>query len=304
MNRFLKSIVLLCGSAWLLLMSSTASAFSHGIYVTQSTAQNKSQLMHLIQQSKKYGIDTFIIDVNNTNKRYAENVKTVVQSGIHYVARVVIFPHGGTHAQVMDKNIWNKRLALAKYAVSLGASAIQLDYIRYRAENPPNPQKAKNILKVVQFFKEQLASSHVALQMDVFGIATLKPAHTIGQDLGLLSQSVDAICPMVYPSHYEPYKVYSEKPYETIFNAVKALKKQIPADKHVSIFAYIESYNYRYPMSHEKRLRYIASEMKGARDSGADGWYVWSANNRYQVLFEVLANRSHAQATETEKKTG
>jgi hypothetical protein len=45
-------------------------AFSRGIYITQSTAQHKTRMTYLIAQAKKYGIDTFIVDVNGENKAY------------------------------------------------------------------------------------------------------------------------------------------------------------------------------------------------------------------------------------------
>ncbi|OGT43693.1 MAG: hypothetical protein A3F13_07025 [Gammaproteobacteria bacterium RIFCSPHIGHO2_12_FULL_40_19] len=271
-----------------------AYAFSRGIYITQSTAEHKAKLAQLIAESKKYGIDTFIIDVNIPSKAYTANVKNAVQQGIHYVARIVIFPHGGTHAQVTDKKIWAKRLALAKYAVGLGATAVQLDYIRFRSENPPSPEKAKRILTVVQYFKDELAPYHVSVQMDIFGIATIKPAHTIGQDVNLLASVVDAFCPMVYPSHYEPFRMHAVKPYETVFNAITALKKQLNPGSSVSVFAYIELFNYRFPLSAQQKMKYINAEMKAAHDAGANGWYVWSATNHYSPLFRVLAANKSA----------
>lgn len=264
-------------------------AFSRGIYLTQSTEQNTTKLNSLIQQAKKYHLDTFVVDINYPNKQYAANIKAILANGIHYVARVVIFPHGGTHIQITDKAIWAKRLKLAIYAAQLGASAIQLDYIRYRSAFPADPQKAKRVLTVVQYYKNALKPYNVSLQMDIFGIAAHRPAHTIGHDPKSLASVIDAFCPMVYPSHFEPYREHAIRPYETIFNAVKALKKQIVGQKPVDIFAYIELFNYRYKMSHEARLRYIAAQIKAAHDSGANGWYAWTATNHYRPLLEVLA---------------
>lgn len=269
----------------------SAIAFSHGIYITQSTAQNKAKLTYLINQAKKFGIDTFIIDINIPSKIYAANVKEVVQQGIHYVARVVIFPHGGSHEHVTDKAIWAKRLALAKYAVGLGASAIQLDYMRYRAEYPANPEKAQYVTQVAKYFKHQLTSDKVDLQIDIFGIATHKPAHTIGQDVSLLAHYVNAFCPMVYPSHYEPFMHHAVRPYETVFNAITGLKKQLHNYPTVSIYTYIELYNYRYKLTPDARLKYIAAQIKAAKDAGSSGWYVWSPNNHYGPLFQVLASK-------------
>jgi hypothetical protein len=267
-------------------------AFSHGIYITEETAVDTAKLNYLITESKKYGIDTFVIDLNGKpSKTYAANVRKVVSNGIHYVARIVIFPRGATHEQVLDKRIWNKRLALAKEAVQLGAASIQLDYIRFRAENPPNPEKAKKILTVVNYFKQELAPYNVTLQMDIFGVAALKPAHTIGQDVGILATAVNAFCPMVYPSHYEPYRDHAVHPYDTVYRSVYALKKQLRNFPDVSNFAFIEIYNYRYSLAPAEKVRYILAEIKATHDAGANGWYVWSASNHYSPLFSILANR-------------
>lgn len=273
---------------------SQAVAFSRGIYVTQSTLQNNYKLNTLISQAKKYNLDTFIVDINYPNKRYAANIKTILTNGIHYVARVVIFPHGGTHAQITDRKIWEKRLRLVKYAAQLGASAIQLDYIRYRAAFPANPEKAKRVFTVVQYFKDELRPYKIPLQIDIFGIAAHRPAHTIGHDPKSLADIADAFCPMVYPSHFEPFREHATRPYQTIFDAVKALKRQLHGKKPVDIFAYIELFNYRYSMSHAARLNYIEAQMKAARDSGANGWYVWTATNHYKPLFQVLARKQNA----------
>jgi len=277
-----------------LFVISQAAAFTRGIYITQSTAENTAKLTGLIDQAKKYGIDSFVIDVNVLpGKRFTANVQKVIASGIHFVARIVIFPHGGTHAQITNRAIWEKRLALAKAAVNLGASAIQLDYIRYEASYPPNPEKAKQILKVVQYFKSELSPyKNVSLQMDIFGIAALKPAHTIGQDPAMLATAVNAFCPMVYPSHYEPFRIHAVTPYETIYHSITALKKQLVNYPNVAIYAYIEIYNYRFFLSHPKKMEYIKAEMKAVHDAGGNGWYVWSPNNHYPPLFEVLASKA------------
>src|SRR3989338_7388446 len=97
------------------------------------------------------------------------------------------------------------------------------------------------------------------------------------------------LCPMVYPSHYEPFRYHAIRPYETIFNSIMALKKQLGQNSRVAIYAYIELFNYRFPLSATVRSQYIAAQIKAARDSGANGWYAWSPRNHYGKLFEVLA---------------
>lgn len=273
----------------ILLFSFHSYAMTRGIYLTQETAQDKLKMDYLIGSAKKYGIDTFVVDINVPAKGYAASIANILAHGIHYVARVVMFPGGATSSQIHDHHIWEKRLNLAKYAIKLGASAIQLDYIRYRAENPPRPERAKQVAQVVEYFKNQLRPYGVALQMDIFGIASIRPAHTIGQDPKLLANYVNAFCPMVYPSHFEPFRVHATRPYQTIFESVMGLRKQISANPNVGIYAYIELFNYRYPLSREAKMRYIKDEIRAAKDAGANGWYVWSASNHYPPLFRVLS---------------
>ena len=259
-----------------------------GIYVTQSTAENAEKLDYLIKESKETGISTFVVDTSRFNSRYAANLQKVHDAGIRYVARIIMFPHGGTHEEIVNKDLWKKRWKLAEYAISLGASAIQLDYIRYSSKTKPSESNAENVLKVINYFDHKLKGTDVKLQIDIFGVAAHRPVPSIGQDVELFADSVDAINPMVYPSHYHPYKLHSEKPYKTVLNSVNALHKQLKGHEHVNVFAYIEMYNYRYPMTTEKRLEYIRAQIDAARDSAAKGWYAWSANNYYPLLFKVL----------------
>jgi hypothetical protein len=266
-----------------------AMAYVAGIYVSQHTAQNTKTMKYLISQSKRSGINTFVIDTAFRNSAYAQNIKLVRSNGIRFVSRVVMFHGGGTHAQVTNKNIWAKKLALAKYAVSLGASEIQLDYIRYSVRGGPSKSKAQNVHRVIKYFRDNLPKS-VKLQIDIFGVAAHKPSNTIGQNVALFAPNLNAICPMVYPSHYEPFRYHATRPYNTVLKSVSALKRQLKGNNHVRVYAYIEIFNYRYPMSRAKRMSYTRAQIQAAKDAGADGYYVWSARNQYGVLFDALKN--------------
>ena len=106
-------------------------------------------------------------------------------------------------------------MKLAQYAVSLGASAIQLDYIRYKHTVAYKKSNSENIYRIVKYFRDQIPKK-VALQMDIFGVAAHRPSITIGQDVKMLANEVNAINPMVYPSHYEPFRYYATRPYKTV----------------------------------------------------------------------------------------
>lgn len=263
-----------------------------GIYVTQYMFENTAFLNHLITGAKRAGINTFVVDMDKPSKRYRDNLQLLKDNNIHYVARIVMFPGGGTAAQIENPAIWQKKYALVKQAVDWGASQIQLDYIRYNTKQKPSATNSKNVLRIISWYKNKLSGQNIPLQVDVFGIASFGESKYIGQNIQLFSQSVDAICPMVYPSHYVPYQEHFKKPYDTVFNSLKSIKGQFGNDKTpMRIYPYIELSNYHFPMSRDKTLAYINAQIKAAHDAGADGWYAWSPHNRYDNLFRVLENQ-------------
>ena len=191
----LAAILLFCGSL-------VHAALIKGIYITQSTLENTAYLSYLIERAKAVGIDTFVVDLNRPSKKYRTNIGLLKQNNITYVARIVIFPNGGTPAEVTSEAYWEKKYTLVQDAIAYGAEEIQLDYIRYNTKQPASHQNAKDIFKIIQWYKDRLIAQNIPLQVDVFGISSFGEAVNIGQNIKLFSKSVDTICPMVYPSHY------------------------------------------------------------------------------------------------------
>lgn len=278
----------------LLGLSQLASAFSKGIYITQTTLEDTKYLNYLIENAKKSGITTFVIDLERPSKQTEKNVALVKQNNIHYVARIIIFPNGGGKPEeVKSPAHWEKKYKLIKHALNYGAEQIQLDYIRYNTKQPASSQHAQDILKIIQFYKERLDKENIPMQVDVFGIASYGEEKHIGQNIKLFSPYINALCPMVYPSHYEPFLEHAKTPYKTVYNSLELIKKQFLDNKApFKLIPYLELSNYRYPLSKEKKLAYIHAQIQAAENAGADGWYAWSASNYYDNLFTVLQTKT------------
>ena len=266
-------------------------AWVRGIYVTQPTLESTKTITYLIKNAKELGIDTFVIDFYTMRKQYRQNIALVKQNHIRYVARIVMFPYGALTEQVQSQAYLQKRYHQIMQAASLGADEIQLDYIRYRKSRRASEQNAKDIYQVIKQVKELLNGKGIKLQIDIFGVASGKPSVHIGQNVQLFAPLLNAICPMVYPSHYEPFRYHATRPYQTVYDSVIALRRQLKDFPDVKIYAYIELYNYRYPLSRPAKVNYILEEMKAVRDAQADGWYAWSAKNKYAILFSILRSR-------------
>lgn len=263
-----------------------------GIYVTQWNLENTAFLNYLIKRAQSAGINTFVVDLEKPSKRYKENVALLKSNHIRYVARIVMFPDGGTPSQIENPAVWQKKYSLVKQAVDLGANEIQLDYIRYNTKQKPSAENAKHIYQIIAWYKNKLSGQNIPLQVDVFGVASFGESKYIGQNIKLFSQSVDAICPMVYPSHYVPFPQHFKKPYETVYNSLKSIKGQFDNTMPVKMYAYIELSNYHFPMSRTKKVEYIKAQLQAVSAAGADGFYAWSPHNRYDNLFNILEAQS------------
>lgn len=284
-------------------LTSSAFAFDRGIYLTQYIAENPAKLDYFIRESKATGINTFVIDYEYPSSHYAPTIKKVKDAGIKAVARVVVFSDGGNAKQIKDKAHWEKKLNLAMNAINAGVDAIQLDYIRYSSKMPANPQHAKDVYEIIKWFKSKIGEKKIPMEIDIFGEVSYYPSMHIGQDINMFADSVDGVNPMVYPSHFWPYQKYSAEPYKTVNNSLNALAKKFDNKPPFKIHAFIEAANYHYvkKTSNAQKQKYLLEEIRAVEDANAaSGWYVWSANNVYENLFQVLKN-NNIQAREDHK---
>jgi hypothetical protein len=260
---------------------------TQGIYLQQYTAQSPKRLEHLIDNALDVGVDTLVVDLWSQQKSYRKAVEHIQERGLRYVPRIVMFADGGNHEQVNSREVWEERLGLAQYAMDIGAKEIQLDYIRYSSKTSPSPQNALDVREVLRFFKKKVNERGVRLQIDVFGEVGYGPSVHIGQDMSLFASTVDAVCPMVYPSHYRPYEEHVNQPFETVHSSLMGIRRQI-GDAPVSVFAYIELFNHRFKLTTEQRVGYIREQLRAVREANAQGWIAWSAGNHYDILFDVM----------------
>jgi Putative glycosyl hydrolase domain len=260
---------------------------TQGIYLQQPVAMTPRRLEHMIDNALDVGVDTLVVDLWSRQKNYKTAVDRIHERGLKYVPRIVMFADGGTHEQVNDRTVWEERWQLANYALELGAKDIQLDYIRYSSKNSASPQNALDIREVLRFFKKRINDRGGRLQIDLFGEVGYAPSVHIGQDMTLFAPEVDGVCPMVYPSHYEPFEEHLRKPYETVHSSLLGFQRQIGTN-NVSVYAYIELFNHRFKLTTEERVDYIRAQLRAAREAHAAGWIAWSAGNKYDILFDLL----------------
>jgi len=265
-----------------------------GVYVQQFTVEDEPKLHELIDKAKAAGMNTFVVDLWRRSPQYAKAVETIRNAGLHYVPRITLFPDGARPGQIDDRELLEKRWRFVDYALKLGATDIQLDYIRFSSRNAPSPENASKVLAVIKFFQQRIRERGARLQIDVFGEVSYAPSIRIGQDMRLFAPELDAVCPMLYPSHFEPYKETALVPYETVHGALVALERQTK-NHAIPVYPFIESFNYRHRMTDAERAVYFEAQLEAVLNSSAQGFYVWSVGNYYDIPFAVLERRARAR---------
>jgi hypothetical protein len=113
-------------------------------------------------------------------------------------------------ANPYDKRVWRYVVGIGEAAARAGFDEIQFDYVRFPSDGPIEtavfPGKTAEpmgwtIARFAHYAAMRLHPHGVRVSVDVFGLSATRDLG-IGQVPGRLAKYVDAVYPMVYPSHY------------------------------------------------------------------------------------------------------
>lgn len=202
-------------------------------------------------------------------KRYVRDMPGLIakckEKGIYLIARIVAFkdpflaeakPEWSLHnadgsifrdksgqawVNPYERQVWDYLISVSKEAVALGFDEVQLDYVRFSTDSGMKqvdfgPEAAAGtredvIAEFTAYAAEELHKLGAAVSADVYGVVidSKVDQQIVGQDYRALSGHLDAISPMVYPSHYGPYNynipVPDAQPYDTVLAAMQASRK-------------------------------------------------------------------------------
>ncbi|KXZ13561.1 GTP-binding protein [Bacillus nakamurai] len=206
------------------------------------------------------------------------------------------------------KEVWDYNVNIAKDAAKKGFKEIQFDYVRfpegfekrddeltyghgrYGKSADSNVQKRVHaVTDFVSYANKKLKPRGVDVSADIFGYsATLPEAPGIGQNFSKISEHVDVISSMIYPSHWtsyfgidkpdlEPYKVVRE--YAKVENKKLSKLKNPPSSRpwlQDFTASYLGSGNYQ-----EYGKSQVEDQIKALHDEGIDEFLLWDAANHY-----------------------
>jgi hypothetical protein len=201
------------------------------------------------------------------------------------------------------RELWEYNIGVAEELAKLGFGEIQFDYIRfpepYKSLPPQVFPDSKGMSKenalaaYLKEAKERLNKLGVRSTADIFGlVTTVGGALEVGQQWEKISPNVDAVLPMVYPSHYprgELGVAYpNAQPYDIIFKSIARARqrdKKLGITEAEHIRPWLQAFTLGKPAYGPEQLE---AEKKAVYDAGYDGWVMWNPGSSYDVFLPAL----------------
>lgn len=179
-------------------------------------------------------------------------------------------------------------IGIAKEAAMAGFNEIQFDYVRFpdvsrtatlNYRNQTGAIKADAIQSFLIEARSALAPYGVYVAADVFAwITTAVDDVRIGQYWEAISNVVDYICPMMYPSHYHKDAYGLNDPNSQPYKLVKAGLNDAQArdralDPPATIRPWLQGFSYT-PSQ-------VKAQIRAARELGVTSYLIWHPSGKY-----------------------
>ena len=191
------------------------------------------------------------------------------------------------------EKVWEYNIQVAKELIERGFDEIQFDYIRFPTDGTNLGQTKYRYQEkgmdmesaLISFLSYARENIKAPIGIDIYGSnGWYRSGSRTGQDVELLSEFVDVICPMFYPNHFEQnflaYQPEIERPYRIYYYGTYR-NAQIARDK-VLIRPWAQAFylNVSYDRKYYNK-DYVRRQIYGVRDSMNNGYMYWNNSGRY-----------------------
>lgn len=228
---------------------------------------------------------------------------------------------GKTWVNPFDEYVWKYQIAISKEAALRGFDEIQYDYVRFPDSaayyNPITDFPGRNgrdkdegIEQFLKYASSELEPYNVHLSADVFGVITRswddKP-EDIGQTWRKISNQVEYICPMIYPSHYGTgiygFKVPDQYPYDVVRLALmEGLERNAAQKKPGIIRPWVQGFTAPWIKGYiQYDAKAISDQLVASMELGVDEYIIWNASNNYDPMSFFYHNRIKTNIRQVEE---
>jgi hypothetical protein len=182
-----------------------------------------------------------------------------------------------------DKRVWDYNVSIAEVAARAGFDEIQFDYVRFPTDGDVEsivyPGKTATppgwvIAEFVHYAAKRLKPLGVRISTDVFGLSATRDLG-IGQVPRRLAKYVDAVYPMVYPSHFGPGEYGLEEPNDapgaTVEWSLSDFRQELKKGK-AELIPWLQDFSY----GRTYGLADVKAQIEAARLMGARGYLLWN----------------------------
>lgn len=189
--------------------------------------------------------------------------------------------------------VWDYNIALALEAARFGFDEIQFDYVRFPSDGPLDQAeygvehtrvtRTHAIGEFLARARQALAPTRAYLAADIFGLQLWELGDSgIGQNLEIIAQHVDYICPMVYPSHFYPgsmgFDIPNDHPYEVVLWSLQNGMERLSQQSR-KLRPWLQDFSYGRGIEYGPNQ--VRAQIQAVLDAGLDSWMLWNADNVY-----------------------
>ena len=192
-------------------------------------------------------------------------------------------PAGLAWLNPYDKRAWRYVVDVAAAAAKAGFDEIQFDYVRFPSDGEigsivyPTSRKESKMRTIERFLayaSKRLRPLGVRVSADLFGLAATRDLG-VGQSPTMLGRHLDAIYPMVYPSHYVPGEYHLTDPEafpgRTVEESLRDYRQAVRGSD-VRIVPWLQDFS----LSRTYGLAEVTDQVAAARRSRAGGFMLWN----------------------------
>jgi hypothetical protein len=187
-----------------------------------------------------------------------------------------------------DRRVWQYNVDLAVAAIEAGFDEIMFDYVRFPTDGDlasavfngaQKVPKHETIADFLDYAASRIRPAGGRLSIAVFGLSATRNLG-IGQKVRRLAKEVDAVYPMVYPSHYGPGELGvpdpNGDPGMTVARSLRDFQKQLEGRKAVLV-PWLQDFS----MGRTYTIDEVRAQVNAARRMNAGGFLLWNASGVY-----------------------
>lgn len=269
--------------------------------ISRNYIKDIPELMSILEEHQIYPIARIVV--------FKDSVLAEMRPDLSFLENGKVWKNrrGEAFVNPFLKEVWDYNVDIAKKAAELGFQDIQFDYVRFPegferrddildydvgtyTDGEDNVQKRVDaVTDFVAYAREQLEPYGVDVSVDIFGYAaTISEAPGIGQNFSRISENVDVISSMIYPSHWTPYFGIDKPdlyPYELVSAYAEVENEVLGALENPPVSRpWIQDFTASYlgPGNFKPYGKAeVQAQIRALYENGINEFLLWNAGNRY-----------------------